>query len=79
MATDSTGVEELISWVDPNFVRFCHIHKICFDSDPVAYRDAGRCCPKGGERLVGYLARFRDDQGLPVDDGSDVWDDGASW
>ncbi len=75
MALDQYGVEELITWVDASYLRFCPLHRLPHDADSVQYRDAGRCCPRGGERLVGWLARFRDDQGLPVDDGPDVWDD----
>jgi len=75
MAEDRDGVEELIPWVDASYVRYCPMHRLAFDADPVQYKDAGRCCPKGGERLIGIFARWRDDQGVPMDPGlpEDDW------
>lgn len=75
MAVDRDGVEELIPWVDASYIRFCPVHRLAFDADPVQYKDAGRCCPRGGEPLRGFLARFRDTDGIPQPAESDFWDD----
>ena len=50
MALDQYGVEELITWVDASYLRFCPLHRLPHDADSVQYRDAGRCGPRGGER-----------------------------
>jgi hypothetical protein len=62
-----TLMSALTSYEDSAYTRFCPIHRLPHDPDPRIYRDAGRACPCGGERLIGYLARFRDEQGLPGD------------
>lgn len=59
---------ELVPRLPEAYVRFCPIHRVAFDADPVIYRDAGRCCPAGGEILRGFLDRFRDEQN-PLADG----------
>ena len=76
MATDSAGVTEIRADLDPNYVRFCPIHRLAFDPDSTVYRDAGRCCPQGGEVLRGYLARFRDLDGMPEMTLPNFWDEG---
>lgn len=75
MAVDGEGIEELVEGEDPGYLRFCPIHRLPHSPDSRIYRGAGRLCPRGGEPLVGYLARFRDDQGLPMDPGpfEDDW------
>ena len=63
MAEDRYGVTEIISNTDPDNILFCHIHKLPHDPDPRIYFGAGRTCPEGGERLVGTLARWREQGG----------------
>ncbi len=75
MAVDRFGVSELITGVDPDAVRFCPIHRVAFDPDPTIYRDAGRCCPVAGERLVGFLARWREADGSPLMELPLPWDE----
>ena len=59
---------EEIPGLPQDFVRWCPIHRVAFDDDPTIYRGAGRRCPVGGELLMGYLARWRDPDGIPIAD-----------
>ncbi len=67
MAVDRFDVEEIISNTDPNAIRFCPIHKLPHSPDARIYHLAGRACPEGGERLIGVLARWREQDGSPED------------
>ena len=67
MANDRFSVPELISLVDPDNVLLCSIHRHVFDADPIHYFGSPRLCNVGGERLIGTLARWRDQYGDPQD------------
>ena len=73
MALDQDGVEELLDWVDPNYITHCPRHHIVFQPDNHVYRQAHTHCPVGGERLESYFARFRS----PVPAAPDAWSDYA--
>ena len=64
---------EIVSGLDADFIRFCPIHRLPHDADPVHYFGGGRLCPAGGEPLRGYLTRFRDQEGNPQLDYPDWW------
>jgi hypothetical protein len=66
MAVDQNGVEELLDWVDPDFIRYCPMHRVPFVPDDHMHRYAHTRCPVGGESLQSYFARFRDQGGTPV-------------
>lgn len=73
MAVDRFGVTEDIPWLPADSIRLCPIHRLAFDDDPTHYHGAGRNCPAGGERLVGYLARYRESDGTPLLETDELW------
>lgn len=58
--------QDPVEGLDPNFTRFCSLHRCVHDPDPRIYSGAGRLCPIGGEQLRGFLQRYRDMDGVPV-------------
>lgn len=64
----------LTSYEEGTYCRLCSAHRLAFDPDPRIHLGSGKVCPCGGEKLVGWLARFRDEQGLPGENFVAPWD-----
>ncbi len=76
MATDRFGIQEQAEGVSPDFVRFDWRNRIAFDPDPRIHFGSGRLSPVDGSPLTGYFARFRDQDGNPIDMAPDWWMEG---